>query len=119
MDVRFLAPLRLEKEDGENWHVLETFVATVDGRTVSVPAGYKTDLASVPRLPLAYLIAGNRAPKSAVIHDYLYATQAGKDYADNVFLAAMKAEGINGFVARSMYFAVRMFGDGPYREKVA
>jgi hypothetical protein len=119
MDVLFLTPLRLEKQDGDQWKVLEQFVAQVDAAQIAVPAGYVTDLASVPRLPLAYLLAGNRAPKAAVIHDWLYETKAGKDYADNVFLAAMKAEGINRFVARAMYFAVRVFGEGPYERKTA
>ena len=119
MNVTFLSPLRLEKQDGNLWKVLEQFVAQVDAAQIAVPAGYVTDLASVPRLPLAYLLAGNRAPKSAVIHDWLYAIKAGKDYADEVFLAAMKAEGINRFVAKVMYWAVRVFGDGPYERRTA
>src|SRR5262245_53342865 len=117
MNVKFLSPLRLEKMEGDDWEVLDHFSAMVDDKEITVPGGYFTDLASVPRLPLAYLVAGGRAPKSAVLHDYLYATQAGRDYADKVFLAAMKAEGINRFLARAMYWAVRGFGEGPYNRK--
>jgi hypothetical protein len=119
MNVSFLTPLRLEKDDGDKWHVLEQFAATADDRKITVPGGWITDLASVPRLPLAYLVAGGRAPKSAVLHDYLYATQAGRDYADEVFLAAMKVEGINRIIAHLMYWAVRGFGASAYEKKAA
>lgn len=114
MKVLFLAPLRLEKLLGDQWQVLERFDALIDDRVHSVPAGYVTDLASVPRMPLAYLVAGGRAPKSAVLHDYLYEVKAGRDYADNVFLAAMKAEGISSAVARLMYWGVRFGGEERY-----
>lgn len=114
MIVAFLSPLRLEKSDGDKWLVLEQFVAQVDAAQIAVPSGYVTDLASVPRLPLAYLVAGGRAPKSAVLHDYLYETRAGRDYADRVFLAAMKAEGISSAVARLMYWGVRAGGEERY-----
>ena len=114
MNVSFLTPLKLEKQDGDNWKVLDRFVVQVDAKQIAVPKGYVTDLASVPRLPLAYLIAGNRAPKSAVIHDYLYSTKAGRDFADSVFKAAMKAEGISSIVAHLMYYAVRIGGEGRY-----
>jgi hypothetical protein len=117
MNVSFLTPLRLEKEDGDKWHVLEQFAAKADDRKITVPGGWITDLASVPRLPLAYLVAGGRAPKAAVLHDYLYATQAGRDYADDVFLAAMRAEGISWCVSRLMYWAVRGFGEPYYKKK--
>lgn len=117
MNVLFLSPLRLEKHDGDAWKVLERFDVLIDGVTRSVPEGYVTDLASVPRLPLAYLVAGNRAPKSAVLHDWMYATQSGRDYADEVFLAAMKAEGVSSWIARSMYWAVRAFGEPRYENK--
>ena len=93
---------------------MEQFVVQVDAAQIAVPAGYETDLASVPRLPLAYLIAGNRAPKSAVLHDFLYSTRAGRDYADHVFRAAMKAEGVNSFIAQLMYLGVRVGGESRY-----
>jgi hypothetical protein len=114
MNVTFRTPLRLEKQDGDKWKVLERFDVMVADALVSVPEGYETDLASVPRLPLAYLIAGNRAPKSALIHDYLYETQAGRDYADDVFLAAMKEEGVSSWIAKLMYFGVRVGGEERY-----
>ena len=114
MNVLFLAPLRLEKLLGDQWQVLERFDAMIDGKVHSVPAGYVTDLASVPRMPLAYLLAGGRAPKSAVLHDHLYETRAGRDFADHVFLAAMKAEGVPSWIAKAMDWGVRVGGEERY-----
>ena len=72
-----LAPLRYESD--------------LAASTIIVPAEFITDLASVPRLPLAYLIAGARAPGPSVIHDYWYQHPDLDDrqLGDGVFAEAM------------------------------
>jgi hypothetical protein len=78
---------------------------------IVVPQGFQTDFASVPRIPLAYLLAGGTADASAVVHDWLYRYgKCTKRQADEVFLEAMAAEGVPWWRARLMYRAVRMFG---------
>lgn len=113
-----LAPIH----DGDGWKLLAPFLARVDEPGVgcyrlTVPAGFETDLASVPRLPLAYALFGGRARRAAILHDYLYVTQAGKDYADAIFLAAMEAEGVGRLTRWTMYAAVRVFGGAVYGRK--
>jgi hypothetical protein len=125
MRVQFLTELRVEKlAEREHWRVLEPFWAQVHlepgdviparylgaRRRLEVPAGYMTDFASVPRLPLAYLLAGNTAHRSALLHDWLYSNQAGRAFADRVFLAAMAAEGVPWWRRALMYAAVRATG---------
>ena len=122
MKVTFLSPLVLEKLDGENWKVTSDFDVEIEDDeryliTWRVPAGYVTDLASVPRWPLTYLLAGGRAPKSAVLHDWLYAYKADRDWADKVFLAGMEAEGINAGIRNLMYWGVRIGGESRYNDK--
>lgn len=70
----FLGPLDLRLWGPGRWVLLRDFPYRSDlmGRVLTVPEGFITDLASVPRLPLAYLIAGSRFPAPAVVHDYLY-----------------------------------------------
>lgn len=81
---------------------------------VIIPAGYTTDFASVPRLPLVYMTLGGRASLAAVVHDYLYDCPpdgVSRADADAVFLEAMKAAGEPGWLARqSMYAGVRLGG---------
>ena len=77
-------------------------------QTFTVPAGFTTDFASVPRLPLAYLLTGYTVHESAVIHDWLVRTKPiPRPEADKLFLEAMKVEGISWWRRWSMYTAVR------------
>lgn len=114
MLVEFLSNFQVEKLNG-TWAMVVPLVVKLNKvKTVVVPTGFETDFASVPRLPLAYLLAGDTAHRSAVLHDYLYATQVGKKYADKIFLAAMKAEGISSWRRYLMYGAVKFFGSAAY-----
>ena len=127
MRVDFLTPLKLEKLEGDRWTVVEPFRVELDtyignypgvlGFQITVPAGFSNDLASVPRLPLAYWLAGNTAHKSGVVHDYLYSVKVPRNLADEVFMACMKAEGVPGWRRSLMYAAVRAFGGGYYKER--
>jgi hypothetical protein len=80
---------------------------------VSVPAGFETDLASVPRLIVIYELWGNRCHREAVIHDYLYridsVPQASKLQADRTFLEAMKVLGKPFYIRWFMFAGVAAF----------
>ena len=91
------------------WALTADFVYESEllGQDVIVPIGFRTDFASVPRLPVAWLYAGGCAPKSAVVHDYLVRTaEVPREQADEVFLEAMGAEGIEENRRQIMYRAV-------------
>ena len=84
--------------------------------TITVPEGFETDLASVPELPFVYLLAGGKASKEAVIHDYLYRTRTGtRKQADDVFLEAMKATSQSWWRRSLMWAGVRLFGWTAYK----
>lgn len=82
--------------------------------TVTIPADFETDLASVPRVPVVYLMWGDRAHREAVLHDYLYRIdaipQVEKEPADWYFREAMIGQGNSWFVYHPMYLAVRIAG---------
>lgn len=78
---------------------------------ISVPEGFPTDFASVPRIPIAYFLFGDTVHAPAVIHDYLYGNSSyPRVRCDAVFLEAMEAEDIVWWKRRSMWLAVRVFG---------
>ncbi len=82
--------------------------------TVAVPAGFITDLASVPRVPFIWFLAGGAGNLAAVIHDYLYrSTQIEKRVADQVFYEALLDTGTPRWRAWLMYQAVVLFGSHP------
>jgi hypothetical protein len=82
---------------------------------IVVPAGYITDFASVPRLPLAYWLTGDTAHASAVVHDYLCTIhyencKISWKRAAQVFLEAMKHERVPAWRRTMMYWGVRLAG---------
>lgn len=91
---------------------------------ITVPQYFYTDLASVPRFPLIYTMWGDRAHREAVLHDYLYRKDClindlktgnvckgcTRDFADDMFLKAMKAQGQPIYIRYPMWLGVRSGG---------
>ncbi|HEY8359264.1 MAG TPA: DUF1353 domain-containing protein [Ramlibacter sp.] len=79
---------------------------------IVVPAGFKTDLASVPRIVGAYLLFGNKGKRAAVVHDWLYSggINVTREAADAVFREALQATGYNRLTVAAMYAGVRLGG---------
>lgn len=109
---KFINHLYLKFNDKTRvWVTQKNFnYVTKDGFEVEVPEGYLTDLDSVPRIPFIYAWLKGRAIKSAVIHDWLYYNKADRKQADNIFLEAMKDEGVPVYRRVPIYLAVRAFG---------
>ena len=83
---------------------------------ITVPSGFVTDFASVPRVPIAYYLAGNTAHAAAVVHDYLYQTHiVSKFKSDRIFLEAMVVTEIPKWRRQVMYYAVVFFGWSSWR----
>ena len=83
------------------------------GKTITVPVGFPTDGATVPRLPIVYLIFGNRAEEPATIHDWLYRQQiTTRAQADAIFRDAMAVSHPpeSWFRRWMMWAGVRAFG---------
>ncbi len=81
---------------------------------ITVPEGFQTDFASVPRVPIAYGMFAGRAHREAVVHDYLYRTDSdplvSRKQADDVFYESMKMRGKSFFVRWCMWAGVRLGG---------
>ncbi|WP_199226644.1 DUF1353 domain-containing protein [Acidovorax sp. HMWF029] len=125
--MKFTSTLQLERledtsRDGRGtWRLLAALGYDSDliGH-VDVPQGFVTDLASVPRLPLAFFLAGGLAHAAAVLHDWLYTThQTDRATADAVFREAAQACGVSPWRAWVMWLGGRAGGasswgaDGP------
>lgn len=69
--------------------------------TLTVPAGYITDFASIPR-PCRWLIPNaGKSAKAAVLHDYLLSRSSNPRWATGVFNRTLKSEGV-GTIRRMM-----------------
>jgi len=76
----------------------------------TVPAGYCTDFASVPRWLWPICPPRGRWNRAAIIHDYLYERRVDRFVADALFRSAMKELGVPMWRRLAMYYAVRLFG---------
>jgi hypothetical protein len=122
---RFLTPLEVRKlaRDGSadqrgTWRllsVLEYESDLLDDR-ITVPIGFITDFASVPRIPIAHLLAANCGHEAAVLHDFLYTThQVTRKQADDIFAEALAAGGEPAWRRGLMWLGVRIGGGGPWK----
>lgn len=104
------AKLRVELRDDGLWELISPLVfrSKVLDRTFVAEIGFRTDFASVPRLPGIYLIAANRCYKAAVLHDKALEEGMARDKAAALFLEAMEAEGVPESLRMVMHAAVRL-----------
>tara|TARA_Y100000389_G_scaffold200206_1_gene240136 strand:- start:9007 stop:9510 length:504 start_codon:yes stop_codon:yes gene_type:complete len=142
LDAIFLPPrnwvlnkaLRFKSDDLDNTEVKmlkECGVDCIDNgknsATITVPKGYITDLASVPRVCWAF-IAPFDVARAAVIHDIMYEKINGafkegviltkkqrelyRSIADKVFRQGMENSepSVPNWKIKSAYYSVRMFG---------
>lgn len=88
-----------------------------NGEVITVPKGFTTDAASVPRLFWSFLPPLGRYTKAAVVHDYLYRTHLKtKEDADKIFLWLMEDLGVEKVRRIAMYYAVKLFGKKAYEK---
>ena len=87
---------------------------------IRVPNGFVTDFASVPRIPLAFMLFGGIGEYAAVIHDWLYRTNMyPREICDAIFKEMLlHVDKTSGFRAWCMHRAVRIGGGGPYENKL-
>jgi hypothetical protein len=110
----------LNKQGRQLWMVMADFSyqSDVAGITITVPQGYVTDFASVPRIPFVYDSLGDIAQRPAVIHDFLYSTSpVARSVADQVLLEAMELTEIPWAKRKLIYLGVRVGGESHYMQK--
>lgn len=86
---------------------------------ITVPAGFETDFASVPRwIPIASNMLLGRAHRESCLHDFAYRIDVdiGFDNANLLFLEAMIVRQKPWYVYWPMYKAVCWFGKTSYHK---
>ena len=118
----------LRQVSPNSWEVINAnylvvnYTSILRGETfkyVYIPEGFKTDLASVPRIFWSIIPPFGRYTDASVLHDFLYRTQpdwCSKDRADEIFLNYMKKSGVPTWKRTVMYTAVRLFGKRSYEK---
>jgi hypothetical protein len=118
---RFISSLDLRLHGRGKWITLSSLVydSVVAQRRIIVPAEFVTDLASVPRVPFAYMLTGAKAPGPATLHDFGYQNpdEEDRNIWDSIFLESMEVhqpelgfEAESWLIRRLMYRGVRIGG---------
>lgn len=115
MSACFLSPLDCTLVDDRDgiWRLDSPLVfhSEIAIGTIEVPAGFTTDFASVPRVPLIYVLYADRNRKAATLHDYLYRNRVfDRATCDAIFREAMRADGESCMIAWAMWAGVRLGG---------
>jgi hypothetical protein len=122
---QFLTRCALEAasdQDDGRWILCKPLVyqSDVAKQTFTVPEGFETDLASVPRLPVVYLLTGDTARAAAVVHDYLYSERkVSRKVADAVLREASEVSGVPAWRRWVMWVGVRIGGSSHYAPAAA
>lgn len=129
MKPEFLTPLCAKKlpnpprkwwkfwSERDIWELTEPlkYVSPYYGRLIEVPTGFRTDFASVPRLPFCYLVAGNTAHEAATLHDFLYQVHiVSREMADHILLEAMGPTNVAPWRRQIIFAGVRVGGLSSY-----
>ncbi|ECG8634089.1 DUF1353 domain-containing protein, partial [Salmonella enterica subsp. salamae] len=72
---KFTTPAILEMLAHYHWRVYEPFefyLSDDNTDVIEVPAGFVTDLATIPRIFWSLMPPDGKYAKAAIIHDYLY-----------------------------------------------
>jgi hypothetical protein len=101
--------------DGQTWVLMREFGYDVGAEgsqdQITVPVGFETDFASVPRPFWAILPKWGKYGNAAVIHDWLYWEQGRpRPAADAILLEGMVVLGVSAVVRQTIFTAVRLFG---------
>lgn len=90
-----------------------------DGGAWTVPAGYETDLASIPLRFQRVEPHLSPAARPGVLHDWFYTHHAvTRREADAIFLDALRAEGVQLLQRLAMWASVRLWGGPAYEARL-
>jgi hypothetical protein len=84
---------------------------------VTVPIGFVTDFASIPRIFWSILPPDGKYTYPAILHDYLYWTQTKtRNVADNILKFGMEDFSVGTVTSTAIYNAVRVFRGSAWDE---
>lgn len=120
----FTTALDLRKVGPRHWMLIAPLrYTTRNGEFIEVPAGFFTDLASIPRPFWNLFPPVGSYDLAAVLHDYLYRTDSlplvDQKRADRLMLEAMEDTRVGWWRRRVIHRALRLFGNHAFHQHPA
>lgn len=100
-------------ESYSEWLLIEDLPYAIrdTNKEITIPKGFVTDYASIPRAFCMLLPQQGRYSRSAIIHDYLYWKQeCSRKQSDRLMFVAMTESGVDSDTRDKIYKAIRLFG---------
>lgn len=97
-------------QSDDKWILQQDFEDSVTG--IFIPAGYKTNLASVPRILWLFIAPYELGETAALVHDWLYqhaGLMGSRRQADKKLLEIATKDGVERWKRFAAYYAVRFF----------
>jgi len=112
---QFTTKLQVEPLGGKYWRLTEGFEYHVGSypsdEIITVPKGFVTDFASIPKVFHPIIKPVGRHGKAAVIHDYCYYTACySRLKSDKIFLEGMEVLDVEVWKRQAMFHSVVCFG---------
>jgi Protein of unknown function (DUF1353) len=97
------------------WRVVDNLQVSVRGHDILIQEGFRTDLASIPRILWWVLPPFGDYNEAAVVHDFLYRklhkkSEITRKEADLIFLVLMERANVHKIIRYTFYVSVRTFG---------
>jgi hypothetical protein len=105
---------------GYHYLTCNDYTFYLDAIPYTIPAGFDTDLASIPRIVWPIMSpAKSELMEAAIIHDWLYKETCyfTREETDVIFYDMLRANGTPRWQASIMYYAVRTFGGAYYQDE--
>ena len=117
----FTNALIVKKKTKQEWETVEKFTYEVgklgSGEAITVPAGFITDLASIPRIFWIFYPSDSNYSQASVLHDWMV---VNKGYVDGryynykqttaIFFEAMGVLNVSYISRKIIYYSVLFFG---------
>ncbi len=119
---RFTRPLIVSPlPDGRSWVLRQEFSYDIgyegSGEFITIPLGFVTDFASIPRFFWNIFPKWGKYGNAAVVHDYLYWDQFfSREKTDKIFLEGMEILDVKKITRNVIYKSVRIFGHDAWAE---
>lgn len=118
VDVEYMTQSCLVPVKDNKFKLCDNMLVRVDNQIHVVPMGFKTDLASIPRVFWPVFSPGSYdsiAP--AILHDWHYccSKDVSRKTADSIFYASLRQHGMGKTQAFIYYLGVRLMGWPFYR----
>lgn len=126
MKSKFYTKLEVEKLSSKYWKITSDLVyySELLDKTITVPKGFVTDFASIPKIPFIYSFLSGIGYYASVIHDLLYRWHlVSRKKSDLILKEALYAKfwelnqltQLNKLKSHLIYYGVRIYGSFFYK----